>query len=98
MEAYKQPPAKVPQLAKNGAGCAGRPQAMTTAHRISNLAGVLVPLLAVLVAIVLLWNTLVDWSDLALMAVMYVATGLGVTVGFHRMLTHRSIATYKPVQ
>ena len=71
---------------------------MTTAHRISNLAGVLVPLLAVLVAIVLLWNTLVDWSDLALMAVMYVATGLGVTVGFHRMLTHRSFATYKPVQ
>ena len=29
---------------------------------------------------------------------MYVATGLGVTVGFHRMLTHRSFATYKPVQ
>ena len=43
---------------------------MTRAHRISNLAGVVVPLLAVLVAIVLLWNTLVDWSDLAVLAVM----------------------------
>src|SRR3954447_5866189 len=71
---------------------------MSLAHRISNLAGVVVPLLAVLVAIVLLWNTWVDWSDLALLAVMYVATGLGITVGFHRMLTHRSFATYKPVQ
>src|SRR5215213_5856039 len=71
---------------------------MTTAHRISNLAGVVLPLLAVAAAIVLLWNTLVDWSDLALLAVMYVATGLGITVGFHRMLTHRSFATYKPVQ
>src|SRR3954453_8581457 len=71
---------------------------MSLAHRISNLAGVLLPLLAVLVAIVLLWNTWVDWSDLALLAVMYVATGLGITVGFHRMLTHRSFATYKPVQ
>ena len=40
---------------------------MTLAHRISNLIGVVVPLLAVVVAIVLLWNTLVDWSDLALL-------------------------------
>src|SRR5919112_3917321 len=71
---------------------------MTTAHRISNLAGVVLPLLAVAAAIVLLWNTLVDWSDLAVLTVMYVATGLGITVGFHRMLTHRSFATYKPVQ
>src|SRR4051794_35668054 len=71
---------------------------MTTAHRISNLAGVVLPLLAVLAAVVLLWNTLVDWTDLALLAVMYVATGLGITVGFHRMLTHRSFATYRPVQ
>jgi stearoyl-CoA desaturase (Delta-9 desaturase) len=71
---------------------------MTTAHRISNLSGVVLPLFAVLAAIVLLWNTLVGWTDLALLAVMYVATGLGVTVGFHRMLTHRSFATYRPVQ
>ena len=71
---------------------------MTRAHRIFNLSGVVFPMLAVLVAIVLLWNTLVDWSDLAVLAVMYVACGLGVTVGFHRMLTHRSFATYKPVQ
>src|SRR3954449_5241010 len=71
---------------------------MTTAHRISNLAGVVVPLLAVLVAIVLLWNTLVDWSDLAVLALMYGIAGFGITVGFHRMLTHRSFATYKPVQ
>jgi len=30
--------------------------------------------------------------------IMYVITGFGVTVGFHRMLTHRSFATFKPVQ
>src|SRR5215204_2353844 len=71
---------------------------MSLAHRMSNLAGVVVPLLAVLVAVVLLWNTWVDWSDLALLGVMYVATGLGITVGFHRMLTHRSFATYRPVE
>ena len=46
----------------------------------------------------LLWNKLVDWSDLAVLAVMYVLTGYGVTLGFHRLLTHRSFQTYKPVE
>ena len=29
---------------------------------------------------------------------MYVATGLGVTVGFHRLFTHRSFATSRPMR
>ena len=67
---------------------------MTRAHKISNLFGAVVPFLAFVAAIVLLWNRIVDWSDLALFAVMYVLTGLGVTVGFHRLLTHRSFQTH----
>ena len=63
---------------------------MTRAHKISNLFGAVVPFLAFIAAIVLLWNRIVDWSDLALFGVMYVLTGLGITVGFHRLLTHRS--------
>ena len=46
----------------------------------------------------LLWNTLVDWTDLAVMAIMYVISITGVTLGFHRLLTHRSFQTYKPVE
>ena len=83
---------------KNRAASWGKTQAMTTAHRTFNLIGVVVPLLAVLAGIFLLWNTLVDWSDLIGLAILYVICGFGVTVGFHRMLTHRSFATYKPVQ
>jgi stearoyl-CoA desaturase (delta-9 desaturase) len=71
---------------------------MTTAHRISNLAGVVVPFVAFVLAVSLLWGTLVDGSDLAILAVMYVVCGFGVTVGFHRMLTHRSFQTYMSVQ
>jgi stearoyl-CoA desaturase (Delta-9 desaturase) len=73
-------------------------QAMTRAHKISNLVGAIVPFLAFIAAIVLLWNEIVDWSDLAVLAIMYVVCGLGVTVGFHRLLTHRSFQTYKPIQ
>ena len=71
---------------------------MSRAHKISNLVGVLLPFLAFVLAIVLLWNTWVDWSDLAVLAIMYVLTGYGVTLGFHRLLTHRSFQTYKPVE
>jgi len=57
-----------------------------------------VPFVAFLVAVPLLWNRLVGMSDLALLAAMYLVCGLGVTVGFHRLLTQRSFATYRPVQ
>ena len=71
---------------------------MSALHRWMNLAGVLLPFLGFVIAVVLLWNTLVDWSDLAVMLIMYVISGYGVTLGFHRLLTHRSFQTFKPVE
>jgi stearoyl-CoA desaturase (delta-9 desaturase) len=71
---------------------------VTRLERNINVGAVILPFLAFLVAVPLLWNRLVGVTDLALFAAMYVLCGLGVTVGFHRLLTHRSFATYKPVQ
>jgi stearoyl-CoA desaturase (delta-9 desaturase) len=71
---------------------------MTRTQRYTNLAAVILPLLAFVAAIVLLWNRIVGWHDLVLLAVLYVLTGLGITVGFHRMLTHRSFQTSKTVE
>jgi stearoyl-CoA desaturase (delta-9 desaturase) len=71
---------------------------MTAVHRWLNLAGVLLPFAGFVLAIVLLWQTLVDWSDLAVLLIMYVISGYGVTLGFHRLLTHRSFQTFKPVE
>ncbi len=71
---------------------------MTRAAKISNVGAVIVPFLAFLAAIVLLWNSVVGPSDLVVLAVMYLLTGFGVTIGFHRMLTHRSFQTSKPVE
>jgi stearoyl-CoA desaturase (delta-9 desaturase) len=67
---------------------------MTRAERFANLLGVVVPFAGVLAAIVLLWNRAVDANDLVILVVMYIATGLGITVGFHRLLTHRAFQTY----
>jgi stearoyl-CoA desaturase (delta-9 desaturase) len=71
---------------------------MSRGHQLSNLTGVALPFLGVIVAVVLLWGTVVHWSSLAVLGVMYVVTILGVTLGFHRLLTHRSFQTYKPIQ
>src|SRR5215467_11258280 len=45
-----------------------------------------------------LWASLLGWSDLIVFAIMYVLTGLGVTVGFHRLFTHRAFKTGKAVR
>jgi stearoyl-CoA desaturase (Delta-9 desaturase) len=67
---------------------------VTRAERIANLTGVVLPFVGVIAAIVLLWNRAVDLTDLAILAVSYLVTAIGVTVGFHRLLTHRAFATY----
>ena len=54
------------------------------------LVAVLAPFLATAYGIVLLWERAVTWRDLALLFGLYVPISLGVTAGFHRMLTHRS--------
>jgi stearoyl-CoA desaturase (delta-9 desaturase) len=73
-------------------------EGMTRLQRWGNLLAVVIPLVAFVVAIILLWNRLVGWHDLVLLGVLYVLTGLGITVGFHRMLTHRSFQTSKPME
>jgi stearoyl-CoA desaturase (delta-9 desaturase) len=66
---------------------------MTRAERIANLIGVVVPFLGVLAAIVLLWNSWVNGTDLAILLVGYAICGFGITVGYHRLLTHRAFQT-----
>jgi stearoyl-CoA desaturase (delta-9 desaturase) len=71
---------------------------MTRATKLANLGAVVVPFLATLAAIVLFWNRIVSPTDLAILAVMYLLTATGITVGYHRMLTHRSFRTHKPTE
>lgn len=59
---------------------------------------VVVPLLATLLAVRLLWRHAVHPSDLILLAVLYALIAFGVTVGFHRMLTHRSFRAHPLVK
>jgi stearoyl-CoA desaturase (delta-9 desaturase) len=69
-----------------------------TVVRIFVLIIVVTPLLGTVLAIRLLWQFAVNWSDLALLAVMYSAIIPGVTIGYHRMLTHRSFRPHPVVK
>jgi stearoyl-CoA desaturase (delta-9 desaturase) len=63
---------------------------MTRAHKIANLIGVPAPLVGLVVAVVLLWDKAVGPLELTLLFVFYVITALGITLGYHRMFTHRA--------
>jgi stearoyl-CoA desaturase (delta-9 desaturase) len=54
----------------------------------------IVPFIAVIVAGWQVWGSALNWTDVFLFVGMYFFTGIGITVGFHRLLTHRSFKTY----
>ncbi|PZW36016.1 stearoyl-CoA desaturase (delta-9 desaturase) [Thermosporothrix hazakensis] len=59
---------------------------------------VVVPLVATIFAMVLLWQRAVNWLDIVLLVTFYSLTALGITVGYHRMLTHRSFTPHPVVK
>jgi len=57
-----------------------------------------VPVLALGLVAWQVWGDFLRWSDVIVFAIMYLTSGFGVTVGFHRLFTHRSFKTSKPVR
>lgn len=69
------------------------PQPLPVVERVVTLAVILLPLVGLIAAIVHAWGWGVGWTEIGLLLGMYVATGLGITVGFHRLFTHSSFRT-----
>jgi stearoyl-CoA desaturase (delta-9 desaturase) len=67
-------------------------------RRIALLIAVIAPFVGLGAAILSLWGWGLRWSDLALLAGMYLLTSIGITVGFHRLFTHRAFETNRVVQ
>jgi stearoyl-CoA desaturase (delta-9 desaturase) len=75
-----------------------QPVAHETADRIATGTITALPFIALGIVCWQVWSDLLRWSDVAVFLIMYVLTGLGVTVGFHRHLTHRSFKTSRPLR
>ena len=69
------------------------PTAVGLRVRLINFAAVTIPFAGLVAAIILLWGVAFNWVYLALLGGMYVATAIGINVGYHRFFTHRSFKT-----
>ena len=66
--------------------------------RVATLAALTIPFAGLVTALVFLWGWGFSWVDFGLLFGGYALTALGVTVGFHRLFTHRSFETNQVVQ
>ncbi len=93
-----RPPADDPSETPAGQA-AGEPViAIETVDQVANLIATVVPLLLLGLAMWLAWGGALHWPDLVVLAVTYTLTGLGITVGYHRLFTHRSFKTSRPMR
>ncbi len=86
-----------------GPAPANRPAEMVrveheTLDRIARTIVFMAPPTALLVGGWLAWGGSLHWQDLLVLAVTYALTGLGITVGYHRLFTHRSFKTTRSVR
>ncbi|MFL6105987.1 MAG: acyl-CoA desaturase [Marmoricola sp.] len=57
-----------------------------------------VPFLALVAAVPIAWGGWLGWSDVVISVAMYYFTLLGITVGFHRLFTHKSFKPNRAVK
>jgi stearoyl-CoA desaturase (Delta-9 desaturase) len=72
-----------------------RPVENPALDRFASAVVTLVPPLLLVAAIVFGWGGLLHWNDLLVFTVTYLLFGFGITVGFHRLLTHGSFKTHR---
>jgi stearoyl-CoA desaturase (delta-9 desaturase) len=75
-----------------------QPVAHETRDRVITAVITIVPFLGLGFACWQAWQGILHASDLIVFGILYLATALGITVGFHRLLTHRSFKTTGPVR
>ncbi len=69
-----------------------------TSERVVRTMVFAIPPAALVAAGWLAWGGTLRWHDLVVLAITYTLSGLGITVGFHRLFTHRSFKTTRGVR
>jgi len=72
-----------------------RPPDAPLIHLVGSILAIVLPFLGVIAAMLPSWSQgWLDPTQLSILAVGYLLTGMGITLGFHRLLTHRAFETY----
>ncbi|HEY7890992.1 MAG TPA: acyl-CoA desaturase [Solirubrobacteraceae bacterium] len=64
-----------------------------TLDRTANAIVTIVPIALLGLAVWLAWGGTLHWQDLVVLGAVYALSGVGITVGYHRLFTHRSFKT-----
>src|ERR1043165_7002550 len=67
-------------------------------EQVALIAFIAVPFAAILLAVPVAWGGWLGWHDVVLSFVMYAVAGHGITIGFHRYLTHGSFKAKRPLR
>src|SRR4051794_5712956 len=57
-----------------------------------------IPFLAVLAAVPIAWGGFLGWREVVLAVVFYTVAGHGISIGFHRLFTHKSFKPNRPLK
>ncbi len=88
-----------PLAACDPAGPDGQPPPIVhPAQKLVTVAIVAGPAVALAVVVPLLWGHAVNLSDIVLGLVLYVITGFGITIGFHRLFTHSGFTSHRALR
>jgi stearoyl-CoA desaturase (delta-9 desaturase) len=71
---------------------------LSLAEQIGNLMAVVLPLVGLALAGIFLWGYGFSWVHLGLLLGMYILTGLGITIGYHRLFTHKAFEARLPLK
>ena len=74
------------------------PEVGSRADQAANILVTVVPFLLLGFAVWTAWGDQLHWHDVLLFFLMYFLTGVGITVGYHRLFTHRSFKTSAPMR
>jgi stearoyl-CoA desaturase (delta-9 desaturase) len=69
-----------------------------TRERLVRVGVIGLPVAALGCAAWLAWGNSLHWHDLLVLAIAYTFAGIGITVGYHRLFTHRSFKTTRAVR
>ena len=70
---------------------------VTTKVKLLTLMAVVLPPIALAIAIYYSWGGYFSWTDMAMLVVGYFMTSMGITIGYHRLYTHKSFEASAPV-
>jgi stearoyl-CoA desaturase (Delta-9 desaturase) len=59
---------------------------------------VVIPFLALIAAVPALWGWGLGWHDVVIAVAMYAISGHGITVGYHRLFTHKAFKAARPLR